>query len=328
MELPAPLRAAVDRALEGIPLAELQRAAGILSSRYRAELRDGRLHLDGDLAIKAYLATRLPATYAAVRTSLEAAAETLADFAPASLLDIGSGPGTALWAARDCWPSLTKARLVEASDAARKTGSALSDHLPGVTTDWVSGNAAKSLDGSLPADLVTMAYVLDELDPPTIAPLIERLWSLTQTLLVIVEPGTPAGWQRILTVRSQLIAAGAHVAAPCPHEAPCPLTQPDWCHFARRVARSRLHRLAKSGDAPFEDEKYIFIAAARQKVADRPSRVLAPPRQGKGRIELKLCQPDGAVAQAQLSKRDGDVYKVARRADWGDALEPTSDLIP
>lgn len=322
MELPSALRAAVDRALEGIPLSELQRAAGLLSTRYRAELRDGRLHLDGDLAVKAYLTTRLPATYAAVRTSFEAAADALPDFAPTTLLDIGSGPGTALWAALDCWPDLTNARLVEASDAARKAGTALAGHLPGVTTDWISGDAARSLNGIVPADLVSMAYVLDELDPNAISALISRLWSLTGTALIVVEPGTPAGWKRILAVRSQLIAAGAHILAPCPHAGPCPLVAPDWCHFARRVARSRLHRLAKGGEAPFEDEKYIFVAASRLPAIERPARVLAPPRQSKGRIELKLCQPDGTTEQLQLSKRDGDPYKAARRVDWGDAFAP------
>ncbi|TIU19787.1 MAG: methyltransferase type 11, partial [Mesorhizobium sp.] len=98
------------------------------------------------------------------------------------------------------------------------------------------------------------------------------LWRLTSDTLLIVEPGTPAGWQRVLAVRSQLIEAGAHVSAPCPHEAPCPLVPPDWCHFSRRVARSRLHRLAKEADVPWEDEKFIYLAASRQPAAVRAAR--------------------------------------------------------
>ena len=93
MELPPALRQAVDKALEGVPLAELKRAADLLSRRYRDEVRDGRLHLSDHLAAQAYLATRLPATYAAIRASLAAVAEMRPDFAPASLLDIGAGPG-------------------------------------------------------------------------------------------------------------------------------------------------------------------------------------------------------------------------------------------
>ena len=125
MELPPALRQAVDQALEGVPLADLKRAADILSRRYRGEVRDGRLHLSDRLAAQAYLATRLPATYAAIRASLAAVAEVRPDFAPATLLDVGAGPGSALWAARDCWDSLEEATLVETSDAIRKVGSAL-----------------------------------------------------------------------------------------------------------------------------------------------------------------------------------------------------------
>ncbi|TIL97946.1 MAG: methyltransferase type 11, partial [Mesorhizobium sp.] len=72
MELPASLRQGVERLLENVPLAVIKQAAKTLSDRYRAELRDGRLHMAEDLAVKAYLATRLPATYAAIRASLDA----------------------------------------------------------------------------------------------------------------------------------------------------------------------------------------------------------------------------------------------------------------
>ena len=110
---------------------------------------------------------------------------------------------------------------------------------------------------------MTLSYVLDELAPDAIGPLVDRLWALTAGLLLVVEPGTPAGWSRILAARDRLIAAGAHILAPCPHQEPCPLAAPDWCHFSRRVARSRLHRLTKGADVPWEDEKFIYLAASR-----------------------------------------------------------------
>jgi len=151
--------------------------------------------------------------------------------------------------------------------------------------------------------------------------LIDRLWALTGDMLVIVEPGTPAGWQRILAVRTRLLTQGAHLIAPCPHREPCPLTEPDWCHFARRVARSRLHRLAKGGDVPWEDEKFIFIAASRHPArAAAAARVLAPPQTASGRVRLKLCEADGNLRDQSLTRRDGNAFKVARRLDWGDAL--------
>lgn len=322
MELPAPLRAAVDRMLEGVALADLQRASAQLTSRYRSETRDGRLHLDGDLTVKAYLAARLPATYAAVRSSLAMIEEAAPDFAPPSLLDVGAGPGTALWAAKDAWSSIGSAQMLEASEPVRRAGAALAASQEGVSANWQSGDATRTLAESSKADLVTLCYVLDELAPAEIAPLVERLWTSTGQMLVIVEPGTPAGWRRILEARACLIALGAHIVAPCPHEAPCPLAAPDWCHLSRRVARSRIHRQAKGGDVPWEDEKFIFVAASRTAPTTRAARVLAPPRQGKAWIDLKCCQPDGTCAELRIAKRQPDAYRAARKLDWGDALPP------
>jgi ribosomal protein RSM22 (predicted rRNA methylase) len=320
MELPAALRQAVELYLEGTPLSELRDASDRLSRRYRAETRDGRLHLDGTAAMKAYLAARLPATYAAIRASMSHLAEAQPDFAPKSLLDVGAGPGSVLWAATDCWDSLEGATMVEASDAARKTAIALAADAPLPAARWLAGDATGPLPVTDPADLVTLSYVLDELTPAAISSLIARLWTLTAHTLLVVEPGTPAGWRRILAVRAQLIAAGAAIVAPCPHEKPCPLAESDWCHFSRRVARSRLHRLTKQGDVPWEDEKFIYLAASRHPAPAREPRILAPPDAGKGRIALKLCRPDGTVAQELFTKRDADRFRAVRRLDWGDSV--------
>ena len=320
MELPAALRQGVERLLETIPLPALRQAAKTLSDRYRAELRDGRLHMAEEMAVKAYLATRLPATYAAVRASLDALADARPGFTPKSLLDVGAGPGTVLWATTDLWPDLEAAVLLEASAAVRKVGQSLAEGTIAARTEWLAGDATINLADLRPAELVTAAYVLDEITPASLPKLIGRLWQLTGDTLLIVEPGTPAGWQRILAARGQLIEAGAHVIAPCPHDAPCPLAQPDWCHFSRRVARSRLHRLTKDADVPWEDEKFIYVAASRHPAPSRPARVIAPPKSGSGKVTLKLCEPDGGAGEKLFTKRDGDLFKVARRLDWGGTL--------
>lgn len=319
MELPPLLRRAVDAALEGVALADLKRASDMLSRRYRAETRDGRLHISDDLAAKAYLAARLPATYAAVRASLESAAEACPEFAPHSMLDVGAGPGTAFWAARDCWPDIASATMIEASPAIRAVGDALARHVGVATAEWRAGDVlAEKLE--LPqADLVTIAYVLDELAPAARQALVERLWASAGHMLVIVEPGTPAGWQRIMEARKALLAKGAHIAAPCTHRLDCPIVSPDWCHFSRRVARSRIHRLTKEAEVPWEDEKFIYLAATREKPADAAARVIAPPRVGGGKVSVKLCRQDGTADERLVTKRDGDFFRWARRADWGDA---------
>lgn len=319
MELPFALRQAVDRALEGVKLADLAAAADNLSRRYRAEVKDGRPHLADDMAVLAYLATRLPATYASIRTSLAAIAERRPDFAPRSLLGVGAGPGTDLWAAADCW-DIEDALLIEGSPVSRAFGEKLAAAVSVPRVAWRSADITKSLPDFAPRDLVTLSYVLDELPLERLAPLVERLWTLTGGILLIVEPGRPAGWERILAARDVLLQAGAHIVAPCPHALICPLTAPDWCHFSRRVARSRLHRLAKGGDVPWEDEKFSYLAVAREPGPLPVARVIAPARVASGQVALKLCTAQGRAETAHLSRRDGNAFRTARRLDWGDAM--------
>jgi ribosomal protein RSM22 (predicted rRNA methylase) len=316
MQLPPSLRAAIERELDGIALADLARASEALSQRYRAEVQDGRLHLADDAAARAYLTTRLPATFAAISAAMEAVAEARPDFAPLTALDAGAGPGTATWAAAQQWDSLEDAALVEASPAIRAVGERLG--LPLARVRWLAGRLDAALAELSPSDLVLLAYVLDELPATVRMPLVQQLWTLTADTLLIVEPGTPAGWRRILEARDFLIKSGAHILAPCPHAKACPLIAPDWCHFSARVARSRLHREAKGGTVPWEDEKFIYVAASRQPGLRAEARVIAPPRASKAAVTLKLCQDDGYAADRVFAKRTGHSFKMARRLDWGD----------
>jgi ribosomal protein RSM22 (predicted rRNA methylase) len=320
MELPPLLRRAVDRALSGAALTDLAAAAADLSKRYREERRHGKAHVATDRDVLAYLAVRLPATYAAVRASFAAVAEARPDFAPKSALDVGAGPGTALWAATECWPELADVLLVEASPIFRAFGEQLAAELRQPHVTWRTSDIAVDEIGGDPRDLVILAYVLNELEPDDRHRLVERLWPLTADMLVIVEPGTPAGWQRILAARRQLIETGGHVIAPCPHVKECPLQPPDWCHFARRVARSRLHRQAKGADVPWEDEKFSYVAVSRKPAPAIGARVIARPRKASGRVTLKLCRADGSAGDQLFSRRDGELFKRASRSDWGDLL--------
>ena len=133
-------------------------------------------------------------------------------------------PATALWAAADCWPDLADALLVEASPALRACGEALAAEAGLPRSTWRGADvacgrhrwrAARSGDDGLCAERACPG------GPAAVS--LERLWQATADTLVIVEPGTPAGWQRILAARRQLIESGAHVIAPCPHAHDCPL---------------------------------------------------------------------------------------------------------
>lgn len=318
MELPFPLKAAIERLVADRSQAELRRAGETLSKRYRAETRDGRLHLSDDLTAQAYAAARMPATYAAIRECLAQISAARPDLSPRGLLDVGAGPGTALWAAQDAF-GIEEALLLEASDPIRRVGERLWEGVFDFAPRYEAVDAVKGLGGAPSADLVTLAYVLDEVDPGHVPRLVDDLWAATRQLLLIVEPGTPAGWRRILQVRRRLIVAGGHLVAPCPHALDCPVVEPDWCHFARRLPRSKLHRQIKGGEAPFEDEKFAYVAVARSSGELPQARVLTSPREASGRVALKLCRDDGSLAEHLVTRRDGADYKRAKRRGWGDS---------
>ena len=167
---------------------------------------------------------------------------------------------------------------------------------------------------------MTLAYVLGEVQSSQRAELMRHLWMRTDDLMIIVEPGTPDGWARLMESRQILLAEGASLVAPCPHTQSCPLTAPDWCHFSQRLPRSRTHRRVKGGEVGWEDEKFIYLAASRKEIASPSARIIAHPRQAPGRITLKLCQSDGSASEQLISRRDGDSFKRARRLGWGDAI--------
>ena len=323
MTLPPLLRQGIDAALQGHSLRELKNDVEILSMRYRKELRDGQFHLSDERMALAYLATRLPATYSALRQSFGKTASAIPDFFPETLLDLGAGPGSALWAAQDVWPSLKKASLVEASAAIRKQGEKLANPLTKLEIFWLSKDISMGGLDLVQADLVSLAYVLNELEPERHETLISELWAATKAVLLIIEPGTSAGWQRILKARAHLLAEGAHLIAPCPHSFNCPLQTPDWCHFSARLERSKIHRQAKTASLAYEDEKFSYLAVAKQSLTLPKARILANPHSRSGLIKFKLCTETGSVLEKQVSKRDGAHFKSLKRLDWGDSLDTT-----
>ena len=181
------------------------------------------------------------------------------------------------------------------------------------------GEARAALADTGVADLVVASYMIGEISDAEQTALADLMWTKTSGTLLIVEPGTPAGYRRIIALRQQLIGSGAHIAAPCPHDGSCPLTAPDWCHFAQRLPRSRAHRQLKSAELPYEDEKFSYVALTRAPAARHPARVLAQPVVTKVEISAKLCTPDG-LAIAKMSRRAKEPYARARRWRWGDAV--------
>jgi ribosomal protein RSM22 (predicted rRNA methylase) len=317
--LPAGLVAALEAKLEGLSRSETAGRAALISRNYRDG--GGSRLIKSEADALAYALARMPATYAAVTACLEALRDIRPDFAPTTLLDVGAGPGTASFAAAESFPTLNMFALVDSNSALRALALELArDNARLHDMTYQAGDVRDALAKSDAADLVVASYVIGELAPAEQRELTESMWAKCRDTLLIVEPGTPAGYGRIIAVREQLLGAGAHVLAPCPHDKTCPLAAPDWCHFAQRLPRLRAHKQVKGAELPYEDEKFAYVALMRTPIAPRPSRVLAQPRPSKVEVTAKLCTTDGLVL-ARVPRRDGSAYAKARRWRWGDAVK-------
>ena len=296
----------------------LRRDAQALSERYRLHTGTGLRLLTGEREAAAYAAARMPATFEAIHAALAWSLD-CAGLLPRTLLDCGAGTGAASWAA-DSLLRLEQVTCLEREAAMRAVGRRLmesgSEALAGA--DW--RDADLTADVPLPrAELVVEGYMLGELAAEARIPAARRLFDAAQQMAVFIEPGTPQGFENLRAVREALTAQGAHIAAPCPAGcAACPMESGDWCHFAVRVQRSRLHRSLKGGEAPFEDEKFAYLALTREPpVQPCPARVLRHPQIAPGRITLTLCEAEGKTQRA-VTKKD-PLWKRARKLGAGDA---------
>jgi ribosomal protein RSM22 (predicted rRNA methylase) len=322
-DLPAELKAALDARLHGLSRHDAAQRASAISRVYRSGGGSGAIRGEADAL--AYALARMPATYAAVTASLNALRDVRADFAPANLLDVGAGPGTASWAAAKAFASLQSFTLLDANAALRRLALDLargSDRLSAMRYD--QGDAGAKLADTPPADLVVASYLINELDDAARAELADLMWAKTRDTLLVIEPGTPAGTRRILDLRRRLIAQSAHVVAPCPHDGECPLVAPDWCHFTQRLPRSRAHKQLKAAELPYEDEKFIYLALSRAPVTPRHARVLRQPETTKVAVTAKLCTGRG-IQVSVAPRRDKIAYARLRKLNWGDALSDSAD---
>jgi ribosomal protein RSM22 (predicted rRNA methylase) len=325
MQLPPALRRAVEQELAGCDGGKLRAAAARLSECYReGGARDGKpAALSNDEQRAAYLAVRLPATFAAAVAALTWTRESCGDEV-GSMLDLGSGPGTALWAAAEVFPGLRTATAVERDLKLIEIGSRLSttaghSALPEIS--WLQGDLTANLpEGTW--DLVVCSYALNELREGQRAGLMRAAWERTKKLLVVIEPGTKAAFANILALRTRLLAEGAMLAAPCPNARACPMAGGgDWCHFPARVERTAEHRRLKAAILGHEDEKFSYVAfsrgAVRSAVQNPNARIVRHPKVFGGYTQLVLCR-DGEIANTTITRSKKEDWRRLKRLGWGD----------
>ena len=321
MEFPCELREQIEKKTEKIPLSVMKDIAAELTEKYSKSDRMGKSFINSEKEACVYAAVRMPATFGAVSAALSYALE-MWNGDIKSVADVGAGTGAASWAFErltdaSSFTCIERERVMRAigSEFMISSGTSLSSSV------WMNSDIIVDPVG-VKADAVVSSYVLNELPAKQMENVIEKLWNAAEKLLLIVEPGTPDGFNVIKMARKQLLKNGAHIIAPCTFEGKCSMADNDWCHFTCRVARSRLHKLIKSADVPYEDEKFSYIAFCRDEMQynDRIHRILRHPDVKKGCIGFELCGSDG-IFRTNVTKKDGETFKAARKAQCGDVID-------
>jgi ribosomal protein RSM22 (predicted rRNA methylase) len=350
MRLPQELSEAAQAEVETIDRQRLAQAVTQLTERYKAgEFSSPAIGNDAQRA--AYLAVRMPATYAANLRVFSEIQLRAPQAEIASILDLGAGPGTAAFAASQIFPSLQHATLIEADDHWLRIGKKLAERSfsPALRgAEWLRQDLRSGFACD-PPDLVVVSYALGELGRHALEAVVRKAWACAKQFLVIMEAGTPRGFATINAARSLLIAGGAGLLAPCPHQHACPMAagkgftpegaeaahsgdteaspperakaahSGDWCHFAQRVERSSQHRQLKGGALGYEDEKFSYVIGSRQGSASFGARIVRHPGKHSGHVQLVLCTPQGRLENRTVTRSSGPAYKHARQAEWGDS---------
>lgn len=318
MGFPIELTEALENLLnKDVKLVQVDKHAKEISKKYRENDNDGkRLVTKSDEAI-AYALSRMPATYEAVSFAVNKVIENN-DFEINTVLDVGAGTGAATWAIYNILGEKNFS-MFEREDSMRQIGQNLMKESEVLeSAKWQKFDIIK--DNIVDTyDFVIVSYMINELPKHEIEKILEKLWTATNKILLIIEPGTPKGFSNISSIRNYLLNKKASIIAPCTHEEGCKINKDDWCHFTCRVQRSKIHKKLKDGQSPYEDEKFSYIAFSKCNVKKASNRILRHPIINKGYSEFKICTKDG-IKNIKLSKKDGATYKESKKKSAGDSL--------
>jgi ribosomal protein RSM22 (predicted rRNA methylase) len=264
-----------------------------------------------------------------------------------SVLDLGSGPGTALlgileyFAARDKEPILRCTavdQITENMESAEVlfTAKRISHGMSASLTTVKSSveEAANRLSGTF--DLIILSNVLNELFSRQGRNIEKRLVVLEDIITkllardgacIIIEPALRETSRELLLVRDGLIRQGFTIFAPCLCCPFCPaLANPkDWCHEDVPwdapeiiVELDRLTGLKK------ESLKFSYLTVRRdghtlaEAMGEHAFRVVSEPLATKGKLDFYICGPAGRRLATRLDKDGTEIntaFGTLRRGD-------------
>lgn len=283
----------------------------------------------------AYCVHRLPAVYACTSRVLQEIRWRRPEWSPQSVIDLGSGPGTMVWSTKEVWPEIQSFVGIEPSEGMRYCAERLLRGLKHVRYMRYLPKVATEKH-----DLSVASYVLSELPSSERLDHVRQLWDHTQEggLMVLVEPGTPLGFEILLNVRESLLKgahAAAKVVAPCPHHHACPMPADSWCHFSQRLQRIPVQvRSKKDASKNWEDEKFSYLVLEKEhrepqqqkqhlQADETWDRIVHQPQKKGRHVIFSVCSRSSGNMETHIVAKGTHgkhMYRDARKSAWGDGF--------
>jgi len=301
---------------------------------------------------RAYLAYFLPPNLAKIQVPLRELC-----LHPANLLakdrlqvlDLGTGPGTAVLGIREFFRQRGKGQYLEFTAVDQvaenlKEAEALFREAGGGTdsratlTTVRSGIEAIAGRSGGPFDIIVLSNVLNELflrERDRMVKRTELVRNIMERLLaadgscIIIEPALQETSRELLMVRDGIVDGGSHVYAPCLVQGHCPaLVNPkDWCHEDRPWDPPELVRELDAATGLRKDSlkfSYLILRNDSRSLADvcgRASyRVVSEPLASKGKLEFYLCGEEGRRLATRLDKDASPANGPFERLRRGDVV--------
>jgi len=263
------------------------------------------------------------------------------------ILDLGTGPGTAVLGIREFFRQRGSGQYLEFTAVDQvgenlKEAEALFREAGGGTDKRASLSTVRSDIEAItkraggPFDVIVLSNVLNELflrESDRVAKRTELVKNILARLLavdgslIIIDPALQETSRDLLMVRDSIIDAGAHVYSPCLVQGHCPaLVNPkDWCHEDRHWDPPDVVLELDEATGLRKDSlkfSYLVLRNDAYSLADvcgtASYRVVSEPLASKGKLEFYFCGNEGRRLATRLDKDASpanDPFERLRRGD-------------
>jgi len=263
------------------------------------------------------------------------------------VLDIGSGPGTALlgvlefFSQRTSAPQLDCTAVDQVAENLKTAELLFADFRSGTSLDAVLRTARSDLEAmgrhvSGAYDLIILSNLLNEVAHDDEARIERRVAFLKELLsryladrgsCIIIEPALRETSRDLLHVRDSLAANGIHVYSPCLFSTACPaLVNPkDWCHEDRTWDPPEIVKEIDKRTGLRKDSlkfSYLVLRKDRSSLSDvcgmKAFRVVSEPLMSKGKLEYYICGQGNRtliIRQDKDKSKENDLYGSLMRGD-------------